>query len=280
MNIACNDASVSLSQSQGKDWEHFWLGDEYVFSNQIPDAESYTRTHPGWILHDNNKCEWNSADIPPRLYAEAVVEEPPVNPVQMDVAGGEGGGAFLLLLAVAGAGVYAFFQQRRDKADFADNYHPMSDVPMLPMVATDENLELLYERVQHPQYQGITEPNPFAQYSPVEGDATETPPPPPPSSTYVPPVDSTDYSTGGIELVVSEEQFWNKWLPAPAKGYFLNEESLMSNSSQARQIVRDAIRTGVSCNKLCNAIFKVSKKSRGHQLILQLIESVEREFNA
>ena len=82
---------------------------------------------------------------------------------------------------------------------------------------------------------------------------------------------------GGAVPVEPKKAFELQWLPAPNQGYYLEDESLMSNSSQAKCIVRDALKAGISRNFLLNHVFKVSKNTRKHDLLNQLIASVEQE---
>ena len=188
------------------------------------------------------------------------------------------GGALLILLGVVGTAIFAGFQRKNNKPDFADNYHPMSDAPQLPPVYTDEHLDNVYGRHAYPQYQGISEPAPWRQQyapPPPPHDTTTTPPP---DSTYIPPVDSTDSTTGGAGVVEPKQHFELTWLPAPSRGYFLNDESLLSPCSQARQIVWDALAAGVSINFLMTHVFKISKNSKKHELLKELITSVSQEL--
>ena len=278
------------TDGDGNVYEVFWLEGELVFENGIRNMESWTRTPPGWVLHDNGYCTWESEPPPrpwlntepqPHTNIEAIAPPPPPT-AQANIAGagvagaGDGGGAFLILLGVIGAAGYAFYQQKFGKTDeqiAADNYHPMSDAPALPVAYTDEHLDHVYGRGAYPQYQGITEPSPWGPLTP--------PPPPPPGSTYIPPVDSTDSTTGGASggmvPVEPKQAFELQWLPAPPQGYFLEDESIFSGSSQARCIVRDAMRAGISRNFLLTHVFKISKNSRKHDLLNQLIASVEQE---
>ena len=71
MTAHCETARSTLyTDPQGRAWESFWLGSgpetTYVFRNQIPDTESWTRTHPGWVLSDGRYCTWQRTP-PPRI---------------------------------------------------------------------------------------------------------------------------------------------------------------------------------------------------------------------
>lgn len=277
----CNHAAVNLWQdAKGEWWETFSFPAEVApntpkIDNKIIRPGAASQTPPGKVMFDRGLCFLPA----PTSTAQGVPLSITATDTDLGVDG-DGSGAFLLVFAIAAAAGIAYLQKRYDKADFDDDYHPMSDVPTLPAVATDENLDILYGHVGHPNYQGIREPNPFysTQIFPTSQPPTEphinTPPP---DSTYVPPVDSTPYAASGEAVVDSEETFFAKWLPAPAKGYYLDEESLLSNTSQAQKIVRDAIRAGVSTNKLCRLIFKISKNTKKHALLTELIARVERE---
>jgi len=292
----CEQGSQRTYTRDGKSFEGFYLDGQFIFENQIINGFSGTRTDPGWVLHDDGFCQW-AGTPPPRIpglkpLPSTVETAPPVPtpdlPIQQNLAPntGESGGAFLLVIALISAAGYALWQQKNGKDDFADDYHPMADAPGLPPVSTDEHLDHVYQRYQHPLNQGIEEPNPWGM-QPVYPHSQQPPPQPhtttpPPQSTYVPPVDSTDFSTGGTTggagVVEPREHFELTWLPAPARGYFLDEESVLSSSSQARRIVRDAVMAGVSTNFLMTYLFKISKNSKKHELLKSLVDSVEREL--
>lgn len=131
----CETAGLTIdTDSQGRTWEHFWVGGRYQFSNQIPNSQSFTRTHPGWIIADSGLCRWQSS--PPVRLAEMGTSAPPTSmsaPSPTAVAAGAGDGAMglLLLVGMAGAGVWAWLT--RDK-DIDPDYHPMSDAPQMPVL--------------------------------------------------------------------------------------------------------------------------------------------------
>ncbi|NEQ46997.1 MAG: hypothetical protein F6K00_27035 [Leptolyngbya sp. SIOISBB] len=285
---SCERATRQIYQRDGLTYEAYGFPSGFIFENQILNPASYTRTHPGWVMADNRYCHWegtppdrfwsrNPTPSQPQNLTTEPANQPPDITTQSVVPGAESGGAFLLVLGLIGAAIYAAFQQRNNKPDFADDYHPMADVPGLPSAYTDENLEYVYQRYQYPQYQGITEPNPWGMTDAPPVPPAVSPPPPPPSSTSIPPVEATDSTTGGGEPVASVEAFERAWLPAPKQGYFLGDESLLSNSSQAKCIIRDALRVGLSTNYLMQYLFKVSKNSRKHELLKQIIASVQGE---
>jgi len=289
-NVPCERAGHRTYQRGGIHYEAFYLDGQFIFENQIFNQASHTRTHPGWVLQDDGRCNWQGT--PPARIAglkqlPSTIPQPEPQPTNTEpqamttqtVAPGEAeGGALLILLGVVGTGIYAAFQRKNNKPDFADDYHPMSDAPQLPTVYTDEHLDNVYDRHLHPQYQGITEPNPWGQRYAPPLPPNATTPPPPPGSTYVPPVESTDSTTGGMEPVDPKQHFELTWLPAPSRGYFLGEESVLSSSSQARNIVRDAINAGVSVNFLMTHVFKISKNSKKHELLKELVTSVSQEL--
>ena len=135
----CEDGRVTLStDNHGRDWEHFWVGDRYQFSNQIPNRLSFSTTNPGWILRDRGLCGW--AGTPPPRHGVATTTTPPQPlttaadglPTQVGPSGGAG---LLIVLGLIGAGVWAYYQRGGD--DFADDYHPMSDVPGYPPLYTE-----------------------------------------------------------------------------------------------------------------------------------------------
>lgn len=297
---ACENASQRVYIVDGKAYEGFWLSGEFVFENGIRNTESFTRTHPGWVLNDNGYCQW-AGKAPVRIpglqnrYASNAASQTSVNPngnspletTSNSAMAADSGGAFLLLLALVGAAGYAFHQSRNGRDDFAEDYHPMDDAPALPTVYTDDNLNAVYERTSYPQYQGVREPNPWqsnqvfpASRSPHYPHGSTTPPP---HSTFIPPVDSTSFPTGGAgggaSVVDPKQRFEMNWLPAPAKGYFLDEESVLSNSSQAKTIVRDAFDAGISTNFLMTHVFRISKNTKKHELLKRLIAVVEAESN-
>jgi hypothetical protein len=131
--IPCEHAQTTLSQDgQGRAWEHFWLGDRYQFSNQIPNLKSFTRTDPGWVLKDNSYCTWQGEpparirETAPVMAQRMVAAESEIAPVAADVGMTSGGFGILVLVAAAVGGV--IWWQNRDKSP-DPNYHPMSDLP-------------------------------------------------------------------------------------------------------------------------------------------------------
>lgn len=135
----CENAQVTLSTDpQGRDWEHFWLGQVYQFSNQIPNRRSFTTTNPGHVIANRGLCVWQSH--PPTAdglftAAPSAMPSTAVPAMTTDTAGGEGAIGLLLVLGLAGSAVWAWFNKGKD--DFADDYHPMSDSPGLPPAYID-----------------------------------------------------------------------------------------------------------------------------------------------
>ncbi|MFQ4134775.1 hypothetical protein PGN35_000475 [Nodosilinea sp. PGN35] len=117
MSNNCESAQVSLSTDEhGRHWEHFWLGQNYAFSNQIPNRQSFTTTNPGEVIYQRSLCQWSAQ---------------PAAPIAAQSAPGDGGAAGLLLLAgIIGSGIYAWMTRRDGDSD--SDYHPMADVPPLP----------------------------------------------------------------------------------------------------------------------------------------------------
>lgn len=120
---SCSTARVTLATDEiGRTWEHFWLGDNYIFSNQIPNRQSFTTTNPGEVIYQRGLCEGMAQPSTP-------------NSPQTANAGAAGESAvmgLIMVLAIAGAGVYAWYQKGAD--DGATGYHPMADVPEMPWV--------------------------------------------------------------------------------------------------------------------------------------------------
>lgn len=142
----CNTARFTLStDSDGRHWEHFWLGENYVFSNQIPNRQSFSTTKPGEIIASRGLCAW--LDAPPAPVAATTATLP---------SGDGGAGGLLLLLAILGSGAWAWVT-RQQTADHGDTYHPMADVPPLPLppgLATQGNSTYGIPRVEPLEFAG------------------------------------------------------------------------------------------------------------------------------
>lgn len=124
MSNNCDTAQVSLSTDElGRHWEHFYLGQSYVFSNQIPNRQSFTTTTPGDVIYQRALCQWSTQPSAPNHTPQSA----------NTMAPGEGGAmGLLLLIGIIGSGLYAWFT--KSKPDQTDDYHPMADVPPLPTV--------------------------------------------------------------------------------------------------------------------------------------------------
>lgn len=126
---SCENASTRLNNSSdGKAWEHFFLGEQYRFSNQIPNLESYTRTEPGWVLFDNQMCLWQGQppqrmrqDLPVVTAAETVSNP---TPTTANLSPTEGSFGIIVLIAAAAAGVWAWAHKNSQQDP---DYHPHSD---------------------------------------------------------------------------------------------------------------------------------------------------------
>lgn len=140
---SCEDAQFTLStDSDGRAWEHFWLGQRYQFSNQIPNLKSFTTTEPGWVIADRGLCAWwgqppaRMATTTTTTTAQAVALPPsPAAANSLAATGSDGAVGLLLVLGLGAAAVWAWFNKGAD--DFADDYHPMADAPLLPLVYTE-----------------------------------------------------------------------------------------------------------------------------------------------
>ncbi|MGG6240919.1 hypothetical protein ACQ4N7_20040 [Nodosilinea sp. AN01ver1] len=133
MNNNCESAQITLStDADGRSWEHFWLGRNYIFSNQIPDRQSFTTTNPGEVIYSRGLCQWSA---------------PPAGQFnnQANAATGgmsDGGFGVLVLLAAAGAGVW-YYLNRGKQTD--PNYSPHADLDIsLPRLATTPTYEVEY----------------------------------------------------------------------------------------------------------------------------------------
>ena len=137
MTAHCETARSTLyTDPQGRAWESFWLGSgpetTYVFRNQIPDTESWTRTHPGWVLYDGRYCSWQRTP-PPRIrearpndgvFSSEVQPEPtPGSAPQTMTADGDAGFGALVFFAAIGCIVYVLYQRHRTSTQTAYNPH-------------------------------------------------------------------------------------------------------------------------------------------------------------
>lgn len=265
----CETARVDYWQdSAGHWWETFSLPGQVKIDNEIIRPGAATQTPAAEVLASRGLCT-----LAPAPMAAQAATAP--------LTDGTGGGALLLLLAIGGSAVWAYFQQKNDKGDFAEDYHPMSDVPLLPPVATNEDLNLIFERTGYPQYQGVTEPNPFnvVELRPRQHAATQTTPPP--VATSIPPVEATDFPTGdttpGDDLVRAREYFEGEVFPAPRNGYSISDECLL-NKGTAYQLVLQAVVLGYSQNWISEHLFKASKGSQKYNLVRDMVSRCRGEL--
>jgi hypothetical protein len=135
----CETGQTTLSiDSQNRAWEHFWLGNTYQFSNQIPNEQSWTRTDPGWVLADNGYCQW-AGHPPARIRSTGPTGEAiatPANSPTPTAAAGMNDGSFgvLVLLAAIAAGCW-WWLHRHQAPD--SNYHPLADMDTaLPLLGS------------------------------------------------------------------------------------------------------------------------------------------------
>lgn len=283
----CYGAAQNYYQDEnGRTFEVFWLNGDYVFENQVRDPSSLTRTHPGWVLESGGYCQWNTTP-PPKNGGETSTAPPPppsVNAASVARYSGDTSGALLLVLGLIASAGYALYQWKNGRADFDGDYHPMSDAPAIPTVYTDLNLDILHERFAYPQYQGISEPNPWQSAQDAAADAAASrnqPSPVTEGDTAVTGNENVTGDEGGdAALARNRERFESEVLPAPKGGYFLAEESLMSRG-QAYQIVRAALILGYSKNWLCEYVFKIPKGGNGakYKILSALVERVKGELN-
>lgn len=151
----CETARTTVfTDAQGKAWESFFLGSgpsaRYVFQNQIPNLNSYTRTHPGWVLNDNGYCQWQFLP-PPKLRQEApnaghnATAQPSPSPQlesvealnnrESDPTG------FAIFLALVAAAVGSYWAWERQHTLKESDYNPHADLDYrLPTLARRSQL--------------------------------------------------------------------------------------------------------------------------------------------
>lgn len=262
----CRDASVSIYQTaDGRFIETFSVGAQ-TFDNEIPSPTQASQAPPAKVMWDKGLC---TMPLPEPVATVAPEPAPPVvatagQAVEIPNAGGLliAGSAFMGLVGIVGIGVGISYAIKPDPTLRLPLPKQTFLLPPPPEVGAD-----------------YTEPNPWVD-PPAHDSATGSSP----DATSGLPVEPTDFSTGSDDPVVdidgTEQGFWDAWLPAPKSGYFISEESPMSASnSQVRRIVRDALRCGISKNKLCDRIFKISKASRQGEYLNQLIAQTEKELD-
>ena len=248
---SCETASLTLeNDTQGRTWEHYWLGPKYQLSNQIPNRASYTRTQPGWILADTGLCAWQGQP-PARIAEVATIAPQPIAapPVQAAVGGGDGAMGLLLLVGMAGAGVWAWIG--RDK-EIDPDYHPMADAPSFPMAYTDET---------EPGFMsGVTEPSPWLEDQTGWSVADRIPNmvevlPNPPAATQAEPY----RSEGFREFEPPAEPGLNPGFEpqgSALKPFFAEAPYDMRHGDPyLMAAIRDAIDAGVSKSEACHYFF-------------------------
>lgn len=131
----CRYALQTLWQdSDGDWWETFEIpasvtgqGKAVRVDNEIIRPSAASRTPPGDVLRDRNLCTYPAV-------VETVASSPVIEAMPATTVSTDGGVGLLLVLGLAGSAVWAWFNKGKD--DHADDYHPMSDVPLLPPVYT------------------------------------------------------------------------------------------------------------------------------------------------
>ena len=283
---ACETATQNTYvDAEGRVYEVFGLDGQFVFENQIRNQASQTREHPGWILADDDYCQWQGP--PPKRFWETslpVIPDSHTSAIRQQTisASGHTGGAFLILVGLACAAVYAIYQFKNGKSDeelLADNYHPMSDIPALPGVYTDEALDVVYDRIGRPQYQDVTEPNPWRSPRddprPSPDIRTAEPVHEPVVQRFSEPVRELVQPSGSAAC----DAFEFEVLPPPNGGYYLSEESLL-NKGTAYQLVWTALDLGYSKNWIGETLFKVQKgANQKYKLFCQLYKKVREDLN-
>lgn len=257
----CRDAIASIYQTaDGRFIELFSVGAQQ-FENEIPSPAQASRTTAAKVMWDQGLCTIPQIQNEPvatvATTAPAPIAATASQAVEIPSAGGLliVASAFLGLVGIVGIGVGISYAVKPDPTLRLPQPKPTFLLPPPPEVGAD-----------------YTEANPWVD-SPGRDLATGSSP----YATSVPPVEPTDFATGSESVDGSEQSFWDEWLPAPKQGYFLSDESLIGANTQAKRIVRDAMKCAISKNKLCDRIFKISKASRQGELLNQLIAQVEQE---
>lgn len=134
----CETATVQLSTDDiGRHWEHFSVEGVYSFSNQIPSRASFTTTQPGDVVYDRGLCAWS----------EQADSQQPMRPATAGAAGETAVMGLIMVICIALAGGYAWL--KKDAIATDSDYHPMSDVPEMPLVFMRRALGL-----EHPDSSG------------------------------------------------------------------------------------------------------------------------------
>lgn len=128
----CEQASSTVFQdNQGRSWEQFNLSNQSVFLNQIPNAESYTRTDPGWVLNDYGYCNWQG--VPPlRMRTEMPVIQPAslasVPGAETEANPGSVMG-FMMLIALGSSAAYTWWKHKQQDEFYKEPYDPHKHIP-------------------------------------------------------------------------------------------------------------------------------------------------------
>ncbi len=257
----CRDATVSIYQTaDGRFIELFSVGAQ-TFENEIPSPAQASQTTAAKVMWDQGLCTIPVQSEPVATVTTVATTAPIAATASQAVESPSAGGllivasAFLGLVGIVGIGVGISYAVKPDPTLRLPLPKPTFLLPPPPEVGVD-----------------YTTANPWAD-SPAPDPATGSRP----DATSIPPVEPTDFATGSESVDGSEQSFWDEWLPAPKQGYFLSDESLIGANTQAKRIVRDAMKCAISKNKLCDRIFKISKASRQGELLNQLIAQVEQE---
>ncbi len=145
----CEHAWRATGYLNQKPIETYYLADQYIFVNEIPDIESETRTNPGWILHDDGYCKW--IDEPPHRFAPdhreidspSTTEQPPQpeptkalvsSSSDADPTVAQGVASMFFMVAMIGGCVWLYLRGKGQSRANSD-YHPMADLPRLPRLS-------------------------------------------------------------------------------------------------------------------------------------------------
>jgi hypothetical protein len=217
-----------------------------------------------------------------------------IQPLNADIGSnysGDASGGLLIVLGLIGSAGYAIWQMKNGKGDFEDDYHPMSDAPALPTVYTDENLDVIYERQKHPQYQGIKEPNPWGMVQLYPRSQQPTPPPSQTSANQCEPVvqrfsepvhepvQPSSSAIGSDGNAGQKEFFESQVLPAPRSGYLLTENDLLTKG-KAYYLIWQSIQLGYSKNWIAEHLFKVSKGANSqYRLFSEMYDRIKGKLS-
>lgn len=148
MPDCANSKQTRYTDGDGNVYEVFWLDGELIFENGIRNMESWTRTPPGWVLHDNGYCTWES-EPPPRpwlntepqqhINTESIKPQPTPPEVQASRTPqnteAQGVASLFFLTAMIGGCVWLYLRSKKQDGQTDPDYHPMSDLPRLPRLS-------------------------------------------------------------------------------------------------------------------------------------------------